>query len=185
MGPSEEEMEATPPMHAEKGRDLNPRPIRISITDETDISVARIAGAELAIDNGFDIAHRHCIMTTISELASNILCHAGFGTIEVQTIAGSQGDVGLEVVARDQGPGIENVPLALQCHLPRRGGHGRGLPEVHRLMTEMDVASRPGAGTMIRTVKWRSDRYLRSPFMPIVDAEETARRPLPLDSYVP
>jgi len=152
------------------------RSVRVPINDGADVAVARIAGAELAIENGFDIVHRHCVMTSISELAANMLQHASSGTIELQLLAGPNGDVGMEITARDEGPGIENVALALQYRFTIGDQHGCGLAGVHRLMSEMEITSRVGAGTVIRAVKWRSDRYLRRPLLPIAGADETAQK---------
>ena len=143
----------------------------IPIAGETDIVLARIAGAELADGAGFEVVGRHCVMTSISELAANILRHAGSGIIELRIVAGPYSDEGLEVVARDQGQGIEDVALALQDHYTTGGGLGCGLPGVRRLMSDLEITSSFDTGTMVKAVKWRSDNHLRRPLLPVADAE--------------
>ena len=53
-------------------------------------------------------------MTSISELAANILNHAGRGTITMRAVVRADGIAGIEVVACDQGPGIVDTNLAMQ-----------------------------------------------------------------------
>ncbi len=61
---------------------------------------------------------------------------------------------GIEVVAEDQGPGIADVPQAMQDGFSTIGGLGSGLPGVARLMDECKIASAPGVGTRIVARKW-------------------------------
>src|ERR687887_510127 len=65
------------------------------------------------------------------------------------------GRCGLEVVARDDGPGISDVDAALRDGYASRGGLGLGLPGARRLMDEFDVVSRRGEGTTVTMRKWR------------------------------
>ena len=53
---------------------------------------------------------------------------------------------GIEVVARDEGPGIADVELALQDGYTTGVGLGLGLPGARRLVDEFDIVSAPGAG---------------------------------------
>ena len=62
---------------------------------------------------------------------------------------------GLEVVARDEGPGISDVDAALRDGYGARGGLGLGLPGAKRLMDEFGIVSRLGAGTVVTMKKWR------------------------------
>ncbi len=62
---------------------------------------------------------------------------------------------GIEVVATDDGPGISDVPLAMQDGYSTSGGLGLGLPGVRRLMDEFDIVSRFGKGTTVTVRKWR------------------------------
>jgi serine/threonine-protein kinase RsbT len=57
-------------------------------------------------------------------------------------------------VARDQGPGIRNIPQAMRDGFSTSGGLGLGLPGVKRLMDEFEIQSRPGRGTTVTVRRW-------------------------------
>jgi hypothetical protein len=63
---------------------------------------------------------------------------------------------GLLVVARDAGPGIGDVDLALSDGHSTYGGLGLGLPGCRRLMDEFVLQSQQGQGTTVTMRKWRS-----------------------------
>ncbi len=54
----------------------------------------------------------------------------------------------------DEGQGIEDIDLALQDGSSTNGGLGGGLPGVNRLMSEIEISSVVGKGTVVRAVKW-------------------------------
>jgi serine/threonine-protein kinase RsbT len=62
---------------------------------------------------------------------------------------------GIEVVARDDGPGIPDINLAMQDGYTTKKGLGLGLPGTKRLMDEFEIASEVGRGTTVVTRKWR------------------------------
>jgi serine/threonine-protein kinase RsbT len=89
----------------------------------------------------------------VAELARNVALHAGVG--EVELIAGPRG---IDVVARDRGPGVLDQVIA-PCSAratsersaqtgdqARSGGLGLGRGAVRRLMDEMDTRPREGGG---------------------------------------
>jgi serine/threonine-protein kinase RsbT len=127
---------------------------QIPVVQEVDVVAARLACGELADAAGFGIMDKYRLAISVSELATNILVHAGSGTIELRETIGPHGSRGIEIVARDQGGGIEDVELAMQDGYSTRGGLGCGLPGVERLMSEMQVSSAVGRGTTVRAVKW-------------------------------
>src|SRR5258706_212260 len=94
------------------------------------------------------------VATAISELARNIVNYAKRGEIHLGLISNGT-KRGLSVVARDQGPGIADIRLALQAGYSTSGGLGLGLPGVRRIMDEFDIASEPGRGTTITVIKWK------------------------------
>ena len=98
---------------------------RINITQEIDIVTARHAGRLLAREQGFDRVDETRITTVISELARNILSYATEGTIYIRT-AIANGQRGVEILACDDGPGIENVQLALRDGFSTSRGLGAG-----------------------------------------------------------
>jgi serine/threonine-protein kinase RsbT len=127
---------------------------RIPIERESDIVVARQAGRKLAADNGFSTADQTLIATAISEVARNIVVYALKGEVVVSQIADGV-RVGIQVIARDHGPGIENLDLAMRDGLSTKNSLGLGLPGARRLMDDFDLKSELGHGTTVTMKKWR------------------------------
>lgn len=122
---------------------------KISIEGEEDVAHARIRSRDLATAMGFKQPALDAIATAVSELARNILDHAVEG--EIVLTARRRG---LEVVARDRGPGIADVQRALQDGFTTAGGLGCGLSGARRLVDQLEIASEPGIGTVVRIQKW-------------------------------
>ena len=126
----------------------------VPITTDTDVVIARQKGRELATELGFVSTDSTLLATAISELARNIVRYAKHGEIVVAPI--QSGDrVGVAVVARDKGPGIANISLAMQDGYSTSGGLGLGLPGVKRLMDEFHLASDANSGTTVTIKKWK------------------------------
>jgi serine/threonine-protein kinase RsbT len=126
----------------------------VPITADVDVVSARQRGRELAAEAGFSSGDQTVIAAAISEIARNILMYAKRGEIALRVVMNGDMD-GLVVVARDQCPGIPDVPRALQDGYSTSGGLGLGLPGARRLMDEFEVVSGPGKGTTITMKKWR------------------------------
>ncbi len=127
--------------------------IRTPISSDFDIVKARQTGRELAAKLGFPPTDLALIATAISELARNIVRYAGRGEIILSLVEKGE-KRGIVVVARDDGPGIPNIELALQDGFSTSGSLGLGLPGCRRLMDEFDINSKNGAGTIITVKKW-------------------------------
>ena len=125
----------------------------IAIRADVDIISARQRGRDLGVKLGFPKTDLALIATAISELARNTLTYAGTGEIEV-AVEEAAGRRGLRIVARDEGPGIADLALALQDGYSTSRSLGIGLPGVRRLMDEFEVISEPGSGTVVRALKW-------------------------------
>jgi serine/threonine-protein kinase RsbT len=67
------------------------------------------------------------------------------------------GRQGIKVIAQDQGPGIENLELALQDGFTSGGGLGLGLPGARRLVHEFHIETAPGRGTKVTLVMWERE----------------------------
>ena len=128
--------------------------IRVTISSDQDIVVARQKGRSLALELGFSSGDATLIATAISELARNIVSYAGSGHIALQDLQGST-RVGITVTASDNGPGIPSVSQALRDGFSTSGSLGLGLPGVRRLMDEFEIDSKPGQGTKVVVKKWR------------------------------
>ena len=127
---------------------------QIPITSDKDVVTARQQGRAVALQTGFSMSEATLIATAISELARNIVSYANQGSVTLKPVHGSNGASGLTIVARDSGPGIADVTLALRDGYSSSGGLGLGLPGVRRLMDEFDIASGAGSGTTVTITKW-------------------------------
>lgn len=125
----------------------------ILVATELDVTVARQKGKRLAQALGFGPTDQACVAASISELGNNLVFHAGGGTITLSPVE-PEGRLGVEVRCVDNGPGIEDVGLAMQDGYSTRGGLGGGLPGVRRLMDEFEIHSRVGVGTRVVARKW-------------------------------
>lgn len=128
--------------------------IRVPIHSETDIVVARQSGRTLASEIGFSGSELTVIATAISEVARNIVNYAKSGEIVLQRVQNGKRS-GLLIIARDQGPGIADIDLALQDGYSTSSGLGLGLPGARRLMDELEIVSEVGKGTTITMRKWK------------------------------
>ena len=131
-----------------------PVEVRVAVGADVDIVTARQKGRELAAQCGLSSTDLAVVATAISELARNIVRYAVRGEIILRAVENGT-KRGIEVVATDDGPGISDVPLAMQDGYSTSGGLGLGLPGVRRLMDEFDIVSRFGKGTTVTVKKWR------------------------------
>ncbi len=129
---------------------------RIPILGEMDIVAARQRARDIASRIGFGAMDQSRITTAVSELARNVVRYAtaGRGEVTIGEIAGLNGQRGIEAVVRDSGPGIADLELALRPGFSSGKGLGLGLSGTKRLMDEMTVDSRLGAGTTVTVRKW-------------------------------
>lgn len=127
--------------------------VSVSIRSDADVVAARSLGRSVAEQRGFGTTDVTMIATAISELARNILKYAHEGEIVVEGIERNS-VAGVSVVARDHGPGIADVGLAMQDGFSTANSLGLGLPGTRRLMDEFEIVSAPGSGTVITAIKW-------------------------------
>jgi serine/threonine-protein kinase RsbT len=126
---------------------------RTAIRSTVDIVTARQRGRAAAITVGFSGADVTLVAAAISEVARNIVDHAGEGELTIEIIV-RDGRRGMQIVARDHGPGIPDVAQAMRYGYSTRRGIGMGLPGAKWLMDEFDIASTVGVGTTVTMTKW-------------------------------
>jgi serine/threonine-protein kinase RsbT len=127
--------------------------LRISIGIDSDIVTARQEGRRLASALNFSTSDLTVIAAAISEVARNIVAYAGRGEVCICMVE-RNGRRGVSIIARDEGPGIPNIALALEDGYSTSGSLGLGLPGARRLMDEFEVQSELGKGTVITMRKW-------------------------------
>jgi anti-sigma regulatory factor (Ser/Thr protein kinase) len=125
---------------------------RIPIRSDVDIVEARVVTRALATRVGFSSTDQVLIATAVSEIARNIVEYALTGEILVASM--DSGRKGVEIVAKDDGPGIADTTKALEEGFSTARGLGMGLPGARRLMDEFVITSKVGQGTVVRMRKW-------------------------------
>src|SRR5919197_1409301 len=106
---------------------------------------------------GFSSIDLTLIVTAISEVARNILLYAEEGEIELR-LDNDGARPGIIVVARDEGPGIPDLELAMRDSYSTGSGLGLGLPGARRLMDEFEIQSEISKGTTVVMKKWAPER---------------------------
>jgi serine/threonine-protein kinase RsbT len=127
--------------------------LKVPVTSDADIVLVRQRARELAFEANFEPLESTLIATVISELARNILQHAGRGEVSIKIVQQEDGTV-LIVAARDNGPGIPNVNRALKDGFSTSGRLGLGLPGVGRPTDEFEIVSDQNRGATIIAKKW-------------------------------
>ncbi len=129
----------------------------VTIGTDSDVAIARIRTHRLAIDEGFTAVESAAVATAVSELARNVLVHAGSGDVAISIVA-EESRVGIVAVVRDEGPGIIDPDRVMQDGYSTTGSLGLGLPSARRLVDELHLLSVPGVGTTVTAKKWKSCR---------------------------
>jgi serine/threonine-protein kinase RsbT len=128
--------------------------LRVPIASDQDIVLARQLGRQLASRvETFSPSDLTVIAAAISEIVRNIVEYAGEGEVEL-CLSEPPDRRGIVIIARDQGPGIHDLGLALQDGYSTSGSLGVGLPGARRLMDEFEIQSEPGRGTVVTMRKW-------------------------------
>ena len=146
-------MPAPPPSVANGGVAAVDADLRVPINADADIVTARQEGRRLASQLDFTPSDLTVIASAISEIARNIVEYANTGDVSISLIE-KNGRRGVMVVAQDVGPGIADVPAALQDGYSTSGSLGLGLPGARRLMDEFEIHSEVGRGTRVTMRKW-------------------------------
>ena len=126
----------------------------VPVASDDGLVAARREGRILAEQLGFSTSEATLVATAISELARNIVSYARRGEIQVSLVHNGN-KRGINIVARDEGPGIVDINLAMREGYSTSGGFGIGLPGVRRIMDEFDIVSDVGRGTTVTITKWK------------------------------
>jgi serine/threonine-protein kinase RsbT len=125
----------------------------VPIRNELDIVTARKQVREAARGAGLRGTAVESLATAVSELARNIVVHAGHGEVVIRVVAVA-GRRAITVAARDGGPGIGDIDRAMQDGFSTQGTLGMGLPSARRLTDEFEIVSAAGGGTIVQVTTW-------------------------------
>jgi anti-sigma regulatory factor (Ser/Thr protein kinase) len=127
----------------------------IEVSDASQVGGARRVAQQLALHLNFDEAARGRTALVTTELATNIVKHAGRGAIYLREVANPEG-AGIEIIAVDKGPGFD-VARCLPDGMSTRGTSGIGLGAALRQSQVFDAyASEHGSIVMARLYRKQS-----------------------------
>jgi len=137
-------------LHNDQWTELGKYPIQT----ENDIVMVRQIVRQHAKNCNMGIVEQTRITTAVSELLRNMYQYAGGGEVII-----NEGDVNnhhaLIITFNDDGPGIENLELAMSDGYTSGGGMGYGLPGSKRLVDSFDIHTELSKGTSVRLMKWK------------------------------
>ena len=110
----------------------------------------------LARDLGFDETRAGRAAIAVTEVATNLLRHGGGGSLFARSLSRGE-SLGIEVLALDKGPGMDNFAWSSFDGVSTRGSSGTGLGAIQRQSDEFDVYTRRDLGTIMRMVFWNRD----------------------------
>jgi anti-sigma regulatory factor (Ser/Thr protein kinase) len=120
----------------------------IAITDTTMVSEARRQLAVLATAAGFNETQAGRLAIVTTELATNLVKHAGGGELYTAVVETDAGPA-IDLLAVDRGTGMLDVNACLRDGYSTAGSPGTGLGAIARLSSTFDVYSVPGNGTVV------------------------------------
>jgi anti-sigma regulatory factor (Ser/Thr protein kinase) len=133
----------------------SPAPISINVTDSLRVRAVARTAKSFAGEIGFESRDAEEIALVVTELASNLVKHAGHGVLR---LAATEGRVGIRVESEDRGPGIADTEQAVTDGFSTAGSLGAGLGTVNRLMDELDFYSCSPSGIRIVCHRWKRPR---------------------------
>lgn len=119
-----------------------------TVSDRSQIAESRRLAVDLAQASGFDEPKAGRVALSVTEMATNLLKHAGGGKIHMHRIADRDGDC-LELLSLDSGPGIGDIGRAMEDGFSSAGSPGTGLGALKRQADRFALWSRPGLGTVV------------------------------------
>jgi anti-sigma regulatory factor (Ser/Thr protein kinase) len=118
------------------------------VKDISQVGEARRSATELARRAGGDDKLVGRVALIVTEMATNLVKHAGEGEIVMDRFDDSDGQ-GLEILSLDRGRGIADWQRAMTDGFSTAGSPGNGLGAMSRQSDRFAVFSRPGLGTAI------------------------------------
>jgi anti-sigma regulatory factor (Ser/Thr protein kinase) len=120
----------------------------IHIGEMSGVVEARQRAMTVCEAQGLSAALSGTFSLIVTELATNIVNHAGEGDVLIRT--GDEAEAfAIECLALDRGPGIRDLDMSLNGVNPAGAGQGNGLKTVRSLSSFFDFYSHAGKGSAI------------------------------------
>lgn len=122
---------------------------RFAVDEISAVAAVRRHAMQLASWSGFSEIEMGRSGIVATELATNIVKHAGSGEVLLRSLD-SNDDNGrqVEIIALDRGPGIGNLDACMRDGMSSAGTAGGGLGAMRRLTDEFEVYTQPGRGSV-------------------------------------
>jgi serine/threonine-protein kinase RsbT len=124
------------------------------VRSSEDIVIVRQAVRKQSIALGWGLVDQTKFVTAASELARNTVDYGGGGTALIEVVQ-NELKTGIRLTFEDQGPGIDDIGLAMTEGYTSGHGMGLGLTGAKRLSHEFEIWSQPGEGTRVSILRWR------------------------------
>ena len=126
----------------------------LPIRTATDVVTVRQVARAWCIEQGLSLVDQTKLVTAASELARNTLDYGGGGSVRLEALQEGMRR-GVRLVFEDRGPGIADIPRALQDGYTTGSGMGLGLGGARRLVNEFSIESEVGVGTRVMIARWK------------------------------
>lgn len=122
------------------------------LKDHADLTLAIMKAGQSHLLNDASSYDQSLIKTILSELGTNIIKYAKSGVITMERVE-ANGMVDIAICARDVGPGIPDINLAMEDQFSTGTSLGLGLPGVRRMADVFSIESSPTTGTLVNVQK--------------------------------
>lgn len=125
------------------------------IEREQDVILFRNRVKEFAAKIGMSLVNQTKLITAASEIVRNMLRYANGGKTLIEVVSKGR-ENGVRLIFTDNGPGIADINQAMKDGFSTGRSLGLGLPGAKRLVSEFDIKSTVGKGTIVTLVKWKN-----------------------------
>lgn len=125
----------------------------ILIEEQSTVGEARRFAQGFTHGLGFGLTAAGTAALIATELATNIVKHAGRGEILIRALP-APARTGLELLALDRGPGMRNVAECMRDGYSSAGSPGTGLGAVSRLSQVFEIYTGADVGTAVLARLW-------------------------------
>jgi anti-sigma regulatory factor (Ser/Thr protein kinase) len=138
----------------------------LRVDESSRVGEARRLAASMSRKLGLDEVRIEHVAIVVTELATNLVKHAGGGDLIVRVLQGAETS-GIEALSLDKGPGIRNVGESLRDGYSTTGSPGKGLGAIQRLSSLFEIYSTLGRGTAVLSRIWRQPPPASTPLRPL------------------